>query len=468
MSHHSQSRPARPFPAAPHRPPPMGRRAGLLPALLLMLAALLTTPLPSVHAQEAAPAGQAENGDDPAKDIYIEGIGFAKLILEMEHGEGLDELPGFKRLNLLLEKNLCWSGVFNLHGGRGKYCRSANEESRVDMRLELKRREGALALRLMDTGPENLLLFEQRLPVGKKVAEDKVMELVNDLTERVTGYPGLLGSAIAFVLRQPRYAKVIAVSNTHGKKIRAISHNRGINLLPKWNPSGSSIVYTVLATGGTKVYLHQLAANGSDAGTSRYITERGTLNTGGTFSPDGKRLVLTMSVDKGADLYQLDLNGLARKRLTSRRGIETQANWSPDGSKIVFVSDRTGTPQIYLLDMETREDLRITFDGVYNADPKWSPDGQLILFTKRVRGHDQIHIMDQYGENVREVTRGRYDAEQAEWSPDGRQIVFPSNRTGDFKLYVVSADGSNLRRLTKTGRGFEESSPSWTHRKLAR
>ena len=55
----------------------------------------------------------------------------------------------------------------------------------------------------------------------------------------------------------------------------------------------------------------------------------------------------------------------------------------------------------------------------------------------------------------------------AQISPDGRQIVFSSNRSGSFKLYVVSTDGSNLRRLTRPPAGFEESSPSWTHRKLA-
>ena len=72
------------------------------------------------------------------------------------------------------------------------------------------------------------------------------------------------------------------------------------------------------------------------------------------------------------------------------------------------------------------------------------------------------------GENVRQITRGRFDSEQAEWSPDGHQLIFTSNRTEDFKLYVVSTDGSNLRRLTSTPKGFDESSPSWTRRRLFR
>jgi TolB protein len=156
------------------------------------------------------------------------------------------------------------------------------------------------------------------------------------------------------------------------------------------------------------------------------------------------------------------------RQLTSRIGIETQADWSKDGARIVFVSDRSGSAQVYLLDLETNEDLRLTFDGIYNADPRFSPDGRLILFTKRVDGKDQIHIMDVNGENVRAITRGRFNSEQAEWSPDGHQLAFTSDRTGDYKLYVVSTDGSNLRRLTETPAGFDESSPSWTRRRLFR
>ena len=443
--------------------------AASTPRMAWMLRMLLATLL-VLHFAAVTPA--QEFGDsspnDPSQDILIEGIGFAKLVLALEQPKDLSRFPTYKRLNLILEKNLCWSGFFNLLKGTTRYCRPRSEPGRVDMRLELSARGNTLLLRLVDNGPENLVLFEDKLPLNKRVPEEGMMDLVNRLTERISGSPGLLGSSIAFVLRQPGYAKVIVATDTHATRLRLISHNSGINLLPKWSPSGLSMVYTVLGDRGTQVYLHNFGKNGSTNSKSRYLTDQGALNTGGSFSPDGSRLVLTMSENNNADLFSINLNKNKRIKLTSRTGIETQAHWARDGSKIVFVSDRSGTPQVYLLEVDTREDLRITFDGTYNADPKWSPDGQSILFTKRVNGKDQVHIMDRYGENVRAVTRGVYDAEQAEWSPDGRQIVFTSNRTGDFKLYVVSTDGSNLRRLTRTPANFEESSPSWTHRKLVR
>lgn len=415
---------------------------------------------PPLEAPKALPS---PTGKAPEEDILIEGIGFAKLVVSLAPESALGKNPVFKYWWTLLEKNLCWSGVFNLRGGKTRYCGVKSRNNRTDMRLELKAEAGKVIFSLKDTGEEELELFKEILTLPRKVHPLDVRELVNRMTERITGHKGLLGSAIAMVLRQPGYAKVIVATNTHGDRLKLISRNRDVNLLPKWNPSGNALVYTVLTPDGSKVYFHNLAGNN---GSSRFITSTGTLNTGGTFSPGGEELLMTMSLNQNADLVRIHLKTKKIKQVTRRRGIETQVHWAPQGKNIVFVSDRTGTPQVYRMDLDTNEELRLTFDSSYNADPKFSPDGQHILFTKRVNGREQIYIMDPNGENVRPVTRGIFDSEQPEWSPDGRQISFSSNRTGVFKIYIVAADGSNLRRLTSTPARFEESSPSWTANKL--
>ncbi len=444
------------------------------PGLLLWvaLAAWVLAPPPVASGQTAAQASirgpAAAPAPDPAEDILIEGLGFSKLILGLELDKALAVKGRYRPLHPLVEKNLCWSGVFKLHGGKTRHCRVNGDPSRIDMRLVLTLEQGQAVVRLFDPGPEHLQLFADVLPLDGTANEEWIMDVVNRLTERITGEPGLLGSTIGFVLRQPGYAKVVVATTTHGQRLRLLSQNRDINILPRFNRAGTGMVFTVLGGRGSQVYYHNLQPNAPGSIGSYFLTPPGSLNSGGAFSPDGTQVIVTMSVNQNADLFLFDLRRKRHRQLTTRLGIETQAHWSPDGEELVFVSDRSGTPQIYLMDLETREDLRLTFDGGYNADPRWSPDGQSILFTKRVNGVDQIHIMDQYGENVRMVTRGPYTSEQAEWSPDGRQIVFASNRTGEYKLYIVSTDGSNLRRLTDTPKGFEENSPSWTYRRLVR
>ncbi len=448
-----------------------GSRRALLAGVL---AAALALPWaePARAQPKASPQAQEPAEDlstiEPSQDILIQGIGFSKLNLLLDTGPDPSQDPARLRLGRLLEKNLCWSGLFTLWGGITRYCAANSAPQRTDMKLTPMPQEKLLRIRLKDAGDEGLVLFEGTLAYETSYDEQPVIDLVNRIAERITGQPGILGSTIAFALRQPGFAKVVVATTTHGQTLELISHNKEINILPRWSPSGNALVYTVLGDRGSRVYFHNLGPPGDAMGPSRFLTEPGSLNTGGAFSPDGKRLVFTMSPNQNADLFQYDLKSRSTVQLTSRIGIETQADWSPDGKQLLFVSDRSGTPQIYLMDLDTREDLRLTFDGNYNTDSRFSPDGRLILFTRRVDNLDQIFIMDTNGENVRPVTRGRFDSEQAEWSPDGRQIVFTSNRTGEFKLYVVSTDGSSLRRLTSTPPGYEETNPSWTRRRLFR
>ena len=474
--------------AAPLRPTPSGARPGshrgaargarmaapwaaglaVLQALAVLSFVALAPARPAA-AQTAAQASVAEpERSDPAQDILIEGLGFSKLILSLEVDKVLAAAPGYQALAPLVERNLCWSGVFNLAGGATQFCHINGTPGRIDMRLALTPEQGKAVARLYDAGPEQLLLFQDVIPLDGTAGEEWIMDVVNRMTARITGQPGLLGSTIAFVLKQPGYVKVVVATTTHGLRLRLLSHNRDINILPRINKQGVGMVYTVLGNRGSQVYFQNLSPNDPATIASYFLTEPGSLNSGGTFSPDGSQVIVTMSVNQNADLFLFDLRRKVHTQITSREGIETQAHWSPDGKQLAFVSDRSGSPQIYLMDMDTREDIRLTFDGVYNADPRWSPDGRSILFTRRVNDVDQIHIMDPYGEKVRAVTHGRYTSEQAEWSPDGRQIVFASNRTGEYKLYIVSTDGTNLRRLTSSGPGFEENSPSWTARRLVR
>ena len=128
-------------------------------ALVLMLA----SPLP---AQEFRDSGQ----NDPAKDILIEGIGFAKLVLEIEQIGELGKYASYKRLSRILEKNLCWSGFFDLKQGNSRYCKPRAEPGRVDMRLELANTE--------QRGPVKVLIAAPRSRISLRMYQASVQEEV--------------------------------------------------------------------------------------------------------------------------------------------------------------------------------------------------------------------------------------------------------------------------------------------------
>jgi TolB protein len=389
-----------------------------------------------------------------------------------------------KRWLRIIDRNLCWSGVFLVTDSRYKTCQTAGG-NQVDMKIMLTLKgtvtdNGDLVPKhLMLTVADNdgVPLFPLELPIRKnRFREAELMDLINEMSVQFTGLKGILGSTIAFTLKQPKRRKIIARINTHGKKLAAVSRNKYINLLPSWSPKGDAIVYTTLSRRGTAIMFNDclkvvgckyrpvklLSSNISAARISKSFLSV----SGGTWFSNGHKLIVTLSRKGNSDLYEFDR--LKRKviRLTTHRAIDTVPDLSPDNQHLIFVSDRSGHEQIYYLKLGTKIPFQLTFGRGSSSDPVWSPDGTLIAFSKISSGHSQIHLMDPFTGEDNFLTRGRFNSEQPFWSPDGRQIAFVSSSTGFDKLYIMFIDGTGRRRLTRTPRDFEEGGPSWTARKF--
>jgi TolB protein len=63
-------------------------------------------------------------------------------------------------------------------------------------------------------------------------------------------------------------------------------------------------------------------------------------------------------------------------------GIDTGGSYSPDGQRIVFESDRGGSQQLYVMNADGSDQRRISFGGGTYATPVWSPRGDQIAFTR--------------------------------------------------------------------------------------
>ena len=67
------------------------------------------------------------------------------------------------------------------------------------------------------------------------------------------------------------------------------------------------------------------------------------------YSPDGKKLVMSLAKNGNTDIYEMNLSNLKIERLTSYDGIDTAPSYSPDGDFITFESDRSGSQKIYIM-----------------------------------------------------------------------------------------------------------------------
>ena len=412
------------------------------------------------------------------EEIVISGLGFARFAVTMVPEKSFSDHPDARRWLRIIDRNLCWSGVFLVTDSRYRTCRTASGDQ-VDMKILLK-----LERKVSDTGTlvskhlmltvadnDGLPLFPLDLPLRKnRFREAELMDLINNMSAQLTGLEGVLGSTIAFTLKQPKRRKIIARINTHGKKLAAISKNSSISLLPSWSPQGDAIVYTTLSRAGTAIIYNNFKNRPVKLLRSNTSATRASNNflsvSGGSWFSRGRKLVVTLSRRGNTDLYSFDRQKRKETRLTTHRSIDTVPDLSADNQHLIFVSDRTGHEQIFYLQLGTKIPFQLTFGRGSSSDPAWSPDGTLIAYSKISNGHSQINLMDPFTGEDHSLTKGRYNSEQPAWSPDGRQIAFVSSSTGVDKLYIMFVDGTGRRRLTRTPKDFAEGSPTWTARKF--
>jgi Tol biopolymer transport system component len=220
-----------------------------------------------------------------------------------------------------------------------------------------------------------------------------------------------------------------------------------------------------------------------------------------SWSPDGKSLLFTESVDNYAEarLTLLSLSDLAARPLTSPRPKELDCDpvFSPDGATVAFARGPMGSSvsDSYVVKVAGGQPLRLT-TGNSGGDAAWTQDGSEIVFASCMKGIPSLWRIPAFGGTPRRVAgagedasapsisrRGNQLAYQVErqwdtiwrldlkderhalgapvrllsgrgmawrpsYSPDGKKIVFESDRMGYSDIWMCDSDGSNCSQLT--------------------
>src|SRR5215468_1188571 len=156
-----------------------------------------------------------------------------------------------------------------------------------------------------------------------------------------------------------------------------------------------------------------------------------------SISPDGRRVVFSLSDIGGHRIASVDLRGQDLKTITASAGMNTSPAFSPDGKRIAFSSSRDGDFEIYVMDADGGNIRRLTNSPGLDTRPAWSPDGKQIAFTSNRDGNYEIYVMNADGSALRNLTRHPKQDNFAAWSPDGKRIAFVSNRDGGHDVYII-------------------------------
>ena len=139
-------------------------------------------------------------------------------------------------------------------------------------------------------------------------------------------------------------------------------------------------------------------------------------------SPDGKRMLITLSDYNWDDRRRLEVADLETGEITKIDSRAYSGSWSPGGSKIIFSSNRGVEGE------------------VCDEDSACAAPGNII-------------VADPDGSDRQQMTTGRGDEDHASFSPDGNFIIFDSNHNKPRELeateiYSVKSDGSCMAWLT--------------------
>jgi TolB protein len=278
----------------------------------------------------------------------------------------------------------------------------------------------------------------------------------DEIVYQLCGDYGVACTKIAFVTEQ-KGGKELAIMDYDGQRLKILTRNKSLNLMPCWSDDGQFLLFATYAWGGGPLPGKYTLEGGNII---RFADYPGTF-TAPAYSPDGKQVAFVLTRNGNSDIYIADREGKNLQRLTNNPGIDTGPCWAPNGREIVFSSDRSGSPQIYIMDAEGGNVRRLTYEFDYNASAKWSPKGDYIVFVTFKSNRFQLCLIDITGENLTCLTNDLASYESPAWSPDGNHLVFTSNRTGKWDLYSMLRDGSLLRRLTFSG---GNTGPSWSPR----
>src|SRR5205807_78708 len=181
-------------------------------------------------------------------------------------------------------------------------------------------------------------------------------------------------------------------------------------------------------------------------------------NSAPAWSPDGRRLAVTLSREGGSQIFLLNADGSGLRRLTSSAAIDTEPRFSGDGQWIYFTSDRGGSPQIYRMPVAGGEPQRVTFEGSYNVTPRLSPHGKTLAYITLNEGKFQVALLDLSNRQVQIITDSDRD-ESPSFAPNGRMILLATVIDGRGVLSAVSSDGRVKQRLSVTAGDVRE--PAW-------
>ncbi len=219
------------------------------------------------------------------------------------------------------------------------------------------------------------------------------------------------------------------------------------------------------------------------------------------YSPDGKYLTFTRTVDKNRQIFIMRMSGGEAVQLTKHKNSVGRYKWSDDSESIFFSASEPRSKEdekkykegydvifvdegpngqtagswsnLWKFDMNTREETKITDEDFLIGDFDVSPDGERVLFTARYtnRRNDgylsEIYIMNIADKLKTRLTENNAPEGSLNWAPDGKKFAYTAADDKEWmnrnsKIYIMDPNTKEYRLLSGNFEG-SISRITWTN-----
>jgi eukaryotic-like serine/threonine-protein kinase len=234
--------------------------------------------------------------------------------------------------------------------------------------------------------------------------------------------------------------------------------NNGKSVLAAISPDGKYILSELVDSGKSSLWLRNVPTN-SD---TQVIALADAAYQDLGFSPDGNYIYFRKAetaVQDTYDLYRAPVLGGAPQMLV--HDIDSGVSFSPDGKRVVYLranSPEVGKYQLLIADADGtgEKSLAIGIGGSFSLYPAWSPDGKQVAAVHAQTGDNLSEIRLYDAESGKSETTAAFKGKllrQQIWLPNGRALLGlyqdASTAFSRFQIGVTPIPGGQHQQITK-------------------